>query len=192
MIFRKDTSAFASFSLTRSERLVSVTRGRERRDAADAMGFVNQDVPVLRGLSRLNNPKIELHTLEKYVSISREAWGAKKAVGVKRKRPKADLRTSSAVKCSSCGVWFGTWKMEKKEPTMKDSTASLLESLLRSERGDRRNTSFVHESIEISASPEEGVRLIRAFVRIKQPELRAAIIKLATQIAEGRALTRSV
>ena len=82
--------------------------------------------------------------------------------------------------------------MEEKETTMKDSTASLLESLLRSEHGDRRNTSFVHESIEISASPEEGVRLIRAFVRIKQPELRAAIIKLATQIAEGRALTRSV
>jgi hypothetical protein len=37
--------------------------------------------------------------------------------------------------------------------------------------------------MEIYASPEEGVRLIRAFVGIKQPELRAAIIKIATQLA---------
>ena len=33
-------------------------------------------------------------------------------------------------------------------------------------------------------SPEEGVRHIRAFIRIKQPQLRAAIIKLVTQIAD--------
>jgi hypothetical protein len=39
-------------------------------------------------------------------------------------------------------------------------------------------------------SPEEGVRLIRAFIRIKQ--VRAAIVKLATQMADVRALTTPV
>ena len=76
--------------------------------------------------------------------------------------------------------------MEEKETTTQDSIESLLKNLLRSKHGGC-NTSSVHEPIEISASPEEGVRLIRAFIRIKQPETRAAIIKLATQIADGRA-----
>ncbi len=66
--------------------------------------------------------------------------------------------------------------MEEKETTAKDFIEYLLEAILRSKNGDN----FVHTPIEISASPEEGVRLIRAFIRIKQPELRAAIIKLTT------------
>ena len=53
-------------------------------------------------------------------------------------------------------------------------------------------TRLTCEPMEIYASAEEGARLIRAFIRIKQPELRAAIIKLATQIADYRALTMQV
>ena len=52
--------------------------------------------------------------------------------------------------------------MEEKEPATKDSAEYLLEAIL------RNNTSFAHALVEISASPEEGVRLIRAFIRIKQ------------------------
>jgi hypothetical protein len=74
--------------------------------------------------------------------------------------------------------------MEEKEITKKDSIEYLLESILRSKHGDGRNTSFVNAPIELSASPEEGVSLIRAFIRIKQPELRAAVIKLVTQMAD--------
>ena len=81
--------------------------------------------------------------------------------------------------------------MEEKETTTKDSIEYLLETILRSKNVNGGNTSFVHAPIEISASPEEGVGLIRAFIRIKQPELRAAIINLVTQIADG-ALTMSV
>ena len=77
--------------------------------------------------------------------------------------------------------------MEEKETTTKDSTEYLLESILRRKHG--RNTSLIDAPIEIPASPEEGVRLIRAFIRINQPELRAAIINLVTQIADVRALT---
>jgi hypothetical protein len=80
-------------------------------------------------------------------------------------------------------------EMEEKETTTKDSIECLLEGLLRSKHGDGSKISVVHAPIESSASPEEGVRLIRAFHRIKQPELRAAIINLATQIANNGALT---
>ena len=75
------------------------------------------------------------------------------------------------------------FEMEEKDTTTKDSMEYLLERLLLSKHGDHGNTSF-HEPIEISASPEEGVLLIRAFLRIKQPELRAAIIDLATRMAD--------
>ena len=68
--------------------------------------------------------------------------------------------------------------MEEKETTMKDFIEYLLEGLLRNEHGD------VPTPVEISASPEEGILLIRAFLRIKQPELRAAIIDLATRMAD--------
>jgi len=46
--------------------------------------------------------------------------------------------------------------------------------------------------MEIHASTEEGARLIRAFIGIKQPGLRAAIIKLATEIADVKASTQPV
>jgi hypothetical protein len=82
--------------------------------------------------------------------------------------------------------------MEEKEPTTKDSIEYLLETILRSKNVDGGNTSFIYAPIEISASPEEGVRLIHAFIRIKQPELRAAIIKLTTQMADVGALTKPV
>ena len=82
--------------------------------------------------------------------------------------------------------------MEEKETTAKTAIEVLLDSLLPNKRGDRGNTKFVHEPIKIFASPEEGVHLIRAFIRITQPELRAAIIKLAIQFADDGALTMPV
>jgi hypothetical protein len=69
-------------------------------------------------------------------------------------------------------------EMEEKETMMKDFIEDLLEGLLRNEHGD------VPAPVEISASPEEGILLIRAFLRIKHPELRAAIIDLATRMAD--------
>ena len=82
--------------------------------------------------------------------------------------------------------------MESKESTMKDFIECLLETILWSKNVDGDNTSFIRAPIEIPASPEEGARLIRAFIRIKQPELRAAIIKLTTQMADVGALTMPV
>jgi hypothetical protein len=79
--------------------------------------------------------------------------------------------------------------MEEKEPITKDSIEHLLQAILRNKNVDGGKTSFAHAPVESSASPEEGVRLIRAFIRIKQPELRAAIIKLTTQMADKRAST---
>jgi hypothetical protein len=73
---------------------------------------------------------------------------------------------------------------EEKETTMKGSIEYLLEGLLRNKHGDDGHFGFVPAPIEISASREEGVVLIRAFLRIKQPELRAAIINLATRMAD--------
>jgi hypothetical protein len=74
--------------------------------------------------------------------------------------------------------------MGEKENEVKDTMESILEIFLRSKHNDRGNTRSVHESIEVRAPPEEGVRLMRAFIRIKQPELRAAIIKLVTHMAD--------
>ena len=67
---------------------------------------------------------------------------------------------------------------------MKDFIEYLLEGLLRSKHGDEGYVGFVPAPVESSASPEEGVLLIRAFLRIRQPELRAAIIDLATRLAD--------
>ena len=78
--------------------------------------------------------------------------------------------------------------MEEKETTAEDSIERHSEAFLWRKNGDN----FSPTPIEISASPEEGVRLIRAFIRIKQPELRAAIIKLTTQMADVGALTMPV
>ena len=74
--------------------------------------------------------------------------------------------------------------MEEKESAVKDTMESILEIFLRSKHNDPGNTRSVHQSIEVYAPPEEGVRLTRAFIRIKQPELRAAIIKLVTQMSD--------
>jgi hypothetical protein len=72
--------------------------------------------------------------------------------------------------------------MEDNETEMKDSMESILNIFLRIKHDDRANTAAS------DASPEEGVRLIRAFINIKHLELRAAIIKLATQLADNRVL----
>jgi hypothetical protein len=79
--------------------------------------------------------------------------------------------------------------MEEKEPTTDDSIEYLSGSILRSEHSDSSNAGLIDALIDSTASPEEGGSLIRAFIRIKQPELRAAIIKLVTQTADVRPLT---
>jgi hypothetical protein len=111
---------------------------------------------------------------------------------LRRKGSKRDSRTSSATRRAYEAhrpvLYFGSpvekMQMEEKETTMKDSIEYLLEGLLRNKHGDDSYVGFVPAPIEISASPEEGVLLIRAFLRIKQPELRAAIINLATRMAD--------
>jgi hypothetical protein len=83
--------------------------------------------------------------------------------------------------------------MEETETTTKDSIEYLLQLILGSKRnGGSNNTHLVDVPLEIPASPEEGVHLIRAFIRIKQPELRAAIVKLATQMADVQAFTMPI
>ena len=85
-------------------------------------------------------------------------------------------------------MYFGSpveeMEMEEKETTKKDSIEYLLEVLLRNKHGDDGHIGFAPAPVEIPASPEEGVLLIRAFLRIKQPELRAAIVDLATRMAD--------
>jgi hypothetical protein len=110
-----------------------------------------------------------------------------KAKGVKA-RSTRHLRPSAAAHKAPV-------EMEEKETKTKDSIEYILESLLEilsqdkhADVGDR----LVRAPMEIYASPEEGARLIRAFICIKQPELRGAIIKLATQMADVRALTKPV
>jgi hypothetical protein len=77
--------------------------------------------------------------------------------------------------------------MEEKEPKPKDSIQYILqrlsEILPQEANADSDATSSASATIEIDATPEEGGRLIRAFIRIKHPELRAAIINLATRMA---------
>ena len=87
-------------------------------------------------------------------------------------------------RCVFLAFWSRRWKWKKKETKMKDFIEYLLEGLLRNKHGD--GALAFPTPIEISASPEEGVLLIRAFLRIKQPELRAAIIDLATRMADLR------
>jgi hypothetical protein len=111
---------------------------------------------------------------------------------LKRKGSKRDSLTSSATRRAYEAhrpvLYFGgpveEMEMEEKETTMKDPIEHLLEGLLRNKHSDGGHVGLVPAPIEISASPEEGVLLIRAFLRIKQPELRAAIINLATRMAE--------
>jgi len=77
--------------------------------------------------------------------------------------------------------------MKKKERKPKDSIQYILQRLSeippQDVNGDSDDTSSPSATMEIDATPEEGRRLIRAFIRIKHPELRAAIIKLTTRLA---------
>jgi hypothetical protein len=77
--------------------------------------------------------------------------------------------------------------MEEKEPKPKESIQFILQRLSdirpQDANADSAHTSSASATMEIHATPEEGGRLIRAFVRIKHPELRAAIIKLTTRMA---------
>jgi hypothetical protein len=107
--------------------------------------------------------------------------------------PKRDSQPSSPARRADEAhrpvVYFGgpveEVEMEEKETTMKDYIECLLEGLLRNKQGDEvGHVDFVHPPVVSSASPEEGVLLIRAFLRIRQPELRAAIIDLATRLAD--------
>ena len=86
--------------------------------------------------------------------------------------------------------------MEKEEANPKDSIEYILESILEILSQDKRanvsDTVYAREPTDIYASPEEGACLIRAVIRIKQPELRAAIINLATQMADAGASTKPV
>jgi hypothetical protein len=77
--------------------------------------------------------------------------------------------------------------MEEKEPEPKDSIQYILQilsdSFSRDANADSDDTSSASATMEIDATPEEGGRLIRAFIRIKHPEVRAAIINLTTRMA---------
>jgi hypothetical protein len=76
--------------------------------------------------------------------------------------------------------------MKGKEIKTGDSIDYILASLLKSQSGSDGDKISVRKSIEIYASPEEGVRLIRAFIKIKQPGFRAALIELATRMADHK------
>jgi hypothetical protein len=110
--------------------------------------------------------------------LSAEAKGIQSAIQKRHPRPSATDHRAPV-------------EMEEKEPKPKSSIQYILERLseilLQDEDADT-DTSFLSTPTEIDASPEEGARLIRAFIRIKQPELRAAIFKVTTQIAEVQAL----
>ena len=74
--------------------------------------------------------------------------------------------------------------MEEKEAKTKDSVEYILEGISKILSRDKHAVVGDRLVRAPMVSPEEGVRLIRAFIRIKQPQLRAAIIKLVTQIAD--------
>jgi hypothetical protein len=86
--------------------------------------------------------------------------------------------------------------MEEKEASDKEPIEYILETILelisQDRRANVRDTNDAREPMEIHASAEEGARLIRAFIGIKQPGLRAAIIKLATEMADVKASTQPV
>jgi hypothetical protein len=130
--------------------------------------------------------------LQKYVSSlsgvqgrRKRPWISAKAKGTQSAIQRRHLRPSAAAHKAPV-------EMEEKEPKPRDSIQYLLERLFemlpKDEHSGVADASFVRPPIEIYASPEEGARLVRAFIRIKPPELRAAIIKLATQIADAKLL----
>ena len=89
---------------------------------------------------------------------------------------------------------LGTIEVQEKQANPKDSTENIVESLLEitSQYSRDNDTSLAREPMEIYASAEEGASLIRVFIRIKQRDARAAIIKLATQMAEVGTHTKPV
>jgi hypothetical protein len=74
-----------------------------------------------------------------------------------------------------------------REPEPEHSAFGILQQisdlLPEEEQADGSDDTSVDQQINIYASPEEGERLIRAFIRIQQPTMRAAIIRLARQMA---------
>jgi hypothetical protein len=84
--------------------------------------------------------------------------------------------------------------MQEKEVSPKGSIESIVDNLskISSQYSRANDASVAPEAMEIYASAEEGARLMRVFIRIKQPDARAAIIKLATQMAEVRATTKPI
>jgi hypothetical protein len=76
--------------------------------------------------------------------------------------------------------------MKDKGRKTGDSIDYILASLLESQSTSDEDKISVRKSIEIYASPEEGVRLVRAFIKIKQPAFRAALIELATRMADHK------
>jgi hypothetical protein len=89
---------------------------------------------------------------------------------------------------------LGTIEVQEKQANPKDSTENIVESFLEitSQYSRDNDTSLAREPMEIYASAEEGASLMRVFIRIKQRDARAAIIKLATQMAEVGAHTKPV
>jgi len=76
--------------------------------------------------------------------------------------------------------------MKDKRKKTGGSIDYILESLLDSRSSYQEDKTAVHKSIEIYASPEEGVRLIRAFIQIKKKAFRAALLELATRMADHK------
>jgi hypothetical protein len=78
--------------------------------------------------------------------------------------------------------------MIEKRARPKDPVAKILQRLSdilpKGELEIMDDIRVAQASFEIYATPEEGQRLIHLFVRIKQPELRAGLIKIAARMAE--------
>jgi hypothetical protein len=77
--------------------------------------------------------------------------------------------------------------MERIDPKPRHSIDTVLQRLsniLLQDKTVEINSTVHGETAKIPATPEEGARLIHAFVRINQADLRAAIVKLTTQLAE--------
>jgi hypothetical protein len=77
-------------------------------------------------------------------------------------------------------------KERRPKAPIADILQGLSELLPQCEQEDIGNTSVPRETFEVYSTPEEGQRLIRFFVRIKQPELRAALIRIAAQMVAAR------
>jgi hypothetical protein len=130
--------------------------------------------------------------LQKYVSILSGAQGLARKAADQRLRPKGLKARPKETSSALSRTHKAPVEMEEKEPKAKDSIQYILERLSeilpQDVNADGDDTSFASAPMEIDAAPEEGGRLIRAFIRIKHPELRDAIIKLATRMANAKTL----